>query len=470
MTEHLTFHESFDSTRCTADDSAQHPNLTQGQIEAVVSLLLGRSLSVNNTYGLDSRTFLELADVVLGTRAEVLAATEDPGAREELSAARPFVLHRFRQPTFLSACIDQFRRTRDRYGTGLFRLSAWSRINEDTTARDELAGLLERIENGAAARDVPGWLVEIDPALGRRFETVMRLDSFFDLPGADREARIPQIPEQGYVEHVLAVADGDGARYRAIAASHGCPAELADAVLSGVRERVAEAGVEGVRRAWVHDFVAATDPDDPALFARQQLQEFQDTLYNAVMADSAYAQFDYMSSTPRTDGRDELKHVNALALGIVRDRLRRDGDAAEDAERVADRMGGLLSAASVLPHVPRNSLATVFRAYWELQADEDRLPVWRASTRQLHQILGAPARSDSRLRTAWAAHLRLLTDMLPDIVDADDIELRLATDDAGGYVQNQRLGPLGPDELDRSISSGEHLAKDFLRDLARPAR
>lgn len=469
MTEHLTFHESFDSTRCTADDSEQHPNLTQGQIEAVVSLLLGRSLSINNSYGLDSRTFLELADVVLSTRAEVLAVTGDPGAREELSAARPFVLHRFRQPTFLAACADQLNRTREKAGPGLFRLSAWSKINDDTPARNRLADLLGRIENGTAPRDVPGWLVRIDPALGSRFETLMRLDSFFGLPGADRAARPPSIPEQGYTQHLLDVADGDSARFHAIAADHHCPPELADAVLSGVRARVAEAGIDGVRRAWVHDVVAATDPGDPALFARQQLQEFQDTLYNAVMADSAYSQSAYMSSTPRTDGRDELKHVNALALGIIRDRNRRDETVPEGAERAADRMGGLLSAAAVLPHVPKNSLSALFRAYWELQADEERLPVWRASTQQLHEILGAPERSDSRLRTAWAAHLRLLTDMLPDIVDADDIELRLATDNADGYVQSQRLGPLSPDELDRSISSGEHLAKDFLRDLARPA-
>ncbi|GID27422.1 hypothetical protein [Paractinoplanes brasiliensis] len=467
MNEHLTFHESFDSTRATADDNETHPNLTQGQIEAVVSLLLGRSLSVNNTYGFDSRTFLELADVVLSTRAQVLAATRRGAAVEELTAARPFVLHRFRQPTFLAACADQLNRTRERFGSGLFRLSAWSEINEDTRARNQLAEFLLHIDRGAVST-IPDWLVETHPALGPRLEALLRLNSFFALPGSDRDARVPRISEQGYVEHLLEVAD-DETRFHAIAAEHQCPVPLADTVLSSIRERVAEAGTAGVRRAWIHDVVGATERDDPALFAWQQLQEFQDTIYNAVMADSAFSQFDYMSSTPRTDARDELKHVNALAVGIIRDRIRRDQAVPESAQRAGDRMSGLLSAASVLPHVPRQSLSALFRAYWELQADEDRLPAWQASTRQLNEILNAPARNDNRLRTAWADHLRLLTEMLPDVVDADDEELCIATYDGNGFAQEVRLGQFSAAEIDRSFSSGEHLAKDFLRDLARSA-
>ncbi|MBU2666377.1 hypothetical protein KOI35_23005 [Actinoplanes bogorensis] len=468
MIEHLTFHESFDSTRATAESADTDPNLTQGQIEAVVSLLLGRSLSVNNTYAFDSRTFLELADVVLSTRAQVIEATEDKAAVEELTAARPFVLHRFRQPTFLVACADQLNRTREKFGSGLFRLSAWSEINEDAAARKELADLLLRIDGGAVAK-MPGWLEKTHPALGPRVETLIRLNSFFKLPGSNRDARVPRIPEQGYIEHLLEVADGDQVRFHAIAADQQCPPQVADTVLRGVRERVVEAGPAGVRRAWVHDVVGATDQSDPQLFARQQLQEFQDTIYNAVMADSAFSQFDYMSSTPRTDARDELKHVNALAVGIIRDRLRRDQTVPQDAERAADRMSGLLSAASVLPHVPKHSLSALFRAYWELQAGE-RLPQWQASTRQLHEILGAPERSDRRLRTAWADHLRLLSETLPDAVEADDVELCVATDANDGVVHNLRLGSFDADELDRSISAGEHLAKDFLSDLARPAR
>src|SRR5262249_37630316 len=53
MTSNFVFHEAFDSTRTADRHSA--PNLAQAQAEALVSLLLGHSLSLTNTYAFDSR-------------------------------------------------------------------------------------------------------------------------------------------------------------------------------------------------------------------------------------------------------------------------------------------------------------------------------------------------------------------------------------------------------------------------------
>ena len=69
MPEVFIFHESFDSTRTARRDRSAQPRPDTGQ--ALVSLLLGHTLAVNNTYGFDSRGVLELTSVALSARDEV---------------------------------------------------------------------------------------------------------------------------------------------------------------------------------------------------------------------------------------------------------------------------------------------------------------------------------------------------------------------------------------------------------------
>jgi hypothetical protein len=456
MTDRLIFHESFDSTRCTADDVSEHPNLTQGQVEAVISLLLGRSLSINNTYGFDSRTLLELADAVLSTRSLVLARySGDPGAHARLTAALPFVLHRWAQPTYLAACADQFARA-DKSARDYFRLSAWAPVNDDRAARTSLADLLRAIHGGNAHRSVPRWLAADHPELALRFDTLLRLDDYFRDPRSDRDARRPNISQADYTEHLLSLTPE---RYAEIAAEQACPPDIANAVRRAVEAHAVAAGAAGVNRGWAHDTVAATADDDPDLLPRQQVRELVDTLYNAVLADSAFAEFEYMSSAPRSDGRDELKHVNSLSLGLIRDTRSKDQPRRSDEEdRASTRMGGMLAAASEAPHLPVQPMRTIFMAYWELLADAERARTWHQSTTLLHEVLGAVEFDADMLSDVWASHLAELSRTLPGMVSAADTQMWICVEDAANaYAQTQQLGPLSAADLDRSLAAGEHL-------------
>lgn len=112
MAPTTVFLESFDSTRATALDRADDPNLAQAQAEALLNLLLGHTIALNNTYAFDSRSALELVEVVLDTRARVRA--ENPSAAQRLDDASPFLVSWFPAnetvTDFFSACADQLRR------------------------------------------------------------------------------------------------------------------------------------------------------------------------------------------------------------------------------------------------------------------------------------------------------------------------------------------------------------------------
>ncbi|MFK4145240.1 hypothetical protein [Streptomyces sp. NPDC004065] len=454
MPDRLVFHESFDSTRATSADPDDHPNLAQAQAEAVVSLLLGRSLSVNHTYAFDSRGMHDLAEVVLDTWQQAVR-TAPATSRAELNRARPFVLHRFRRPTFFAACADQLRRS-DRSGADFFQLSAWQRIDGLPAVRHALADALEQEDGGGAARVLPAEIRE-DDQLSRRLDLLRRLNSYFSRHDRSREAAVPGIPLSEYVTRLIGLPESGLVE---LAAEYGCPEPDARGVRAAVAARAAatEAGPGAVNRGWAHH---VGDPAGPEPLLADQLRELVDTLYNAVLAESACARFDYMSSVPRVDGRDELKYVNALAMAVIQDTRRaklgdRTGEA--DADVRSPRMAGMFAAAETVPGLSVAPLRKVFEAYWALLADDELRPAWQDSCAYLDRLLSLRRPVDEELRHAWESHLAQLRAGLPHVVAVERGRLAVPVPSGElGCVQTVQMGRPAEEELDQSFAAGEYL-------------
>src|SRR5262245_10862200 len=151
MSDLLMFHESFDSVRAGSVDPSVKPELAQVQTESLLTLLLGRSLVLNNSMAFDSRSVLYLARVVFDAAA-VVADRTGTTARRLYQEEPPFALRRFNTPSLFSGSVDQLRRL----GTGnRFILSAWHMIDRDDAARLALADALERLQSGATAGPLP---------------------------------------------------------------------------------------------------------------------------------------------------------------------------------------------------------------------------------------------------------------------------------------------------------------------------
>ncbi|GAA2646328.1 hypothetical protein [Streptomyces vastus] len=464
MPDRLVFHESFDSTRATAGYPDDHPNLAQAQAEAVVSLLLGRSLSVNHTYAFDSRGMLDLADVVLETWEQTKQETGKQSAAgtgvEQLARARPFVLHRFRQPTFFAACSDQLRRSDPEAGN-YFKLSAWEPIDRLPQVRHALADVLEQSAGGGTTWSLPAEIRE-DPQLARSFDMILRLGNYFEGSAEydrSREACAPQTPLRNYVEHLIGLPPEKVAE---LAAGHDCPEETALRLQTAVRER----GADAVNRGWVHSG-ADLAGQDPLL--GDQLRELVDTLYNAVMAESAFARFEYMSSVPRVDGRDELKHVNAFSMALIQDTRLARGERPEGNQRSL-RMAGMFAAAETVPNLSVAPLRKVFEAYWALVADDERRHAWQDSCTELNRLVLLDKPVDQELRNAWESHLAQLQASLPHVVTVERGRLAIPAGSGNdGRVQTMALDKLSEEDLDRSFAAGEYLG-DLARSLGAAGR
>ncbi|MFI6449816.1 hypothetical protein [Kitasatospora sp. NPDC050543] len=460
MPDRLVFHESFDSTRATAADPDDHPNLAQAQAEAVVSLLLGRSLSVNHTYAFDSRGMLDLADVVLETWHEAVKTASGTG-RAELTRARPFVLHRFNQPTFFAACSDQLRRS-DPDSKNYFKLSAWQPIDQLPSVRHALADALTREHGGGAKRRLPAE-ISGNEQLSRYLELLRRLNVYFSEFDRSRDAANPRISLAAYVTRLVELPEG---RLVELAAEHHCPEPDARRLQAAVSSKVAQSkyGTAAVNRGWVHGGADLADRDP---LMADQLRELVDTLYNAMLAESACARFDYMSSVPRVDGRDELKHVNALAMALIDDTREAHHDRQErEGIGPSPRMAGIFAAAETVPNLTAAPLRKVFDAYWALVADDERRPAWQDSCEDLDRLLARRRPVDRELQHAWASHLAQLQTGLPQVVAVERGRLAVPVSSSdNGCVQTMGLGELTEEELNRSFAAGEYLS-----DLARSLR
>jgi hypothetical protein len=421
MPDNLVFHESFDSTR-TADSNTS-PNVAQAQAEALISLLLDHSISISNTYAFDSRGVLELMRALLSARDDI-GKSLDPHsqARGRLVRAEPVLITFYGASSFVEACVAQLRKCDPGDPENRFLLSAWGSIDLRPDLRTELADALLRGPRPAP----PPWFKEY-PELVEHLDALqmtMEYASAYNR-GVPADSR-PGTQVIDYLEyfHRLGTEHQHMARF---AEDYKCPADIAMAMWERVNDELsADGGRDKLSsRSWIHVEVSKTDRDDPSLPLLEQLKELVDTFYNARLAESAYAEHNFLSSVPRSSDIDELKYVNSLAAGVIRNL---------QPGAMVPPMAGVFTAADNAPELAPPALRRLFRAYWEIIADEERHRVWRQSCAKVNDQLrvrpqpGAASFGDwaQRFGESWADHLSLLTRQLPEVVRTEGGALRVA--------------------------------------------
>ena len=464
MLENLVFHESFDSTR-TADRDAE-PNLAQAQAEALVSLLLGHTLTMPNTYAFDSRGVLDLVSAVLWAREEVGSGLRrGSSARERVTESRPFLLCWHGSDSFLEACAKQLRTFESI--NERFVLSAWNAIDLDRKRRYELADSLL-----AAPHPQPlSWLQLYDD-LPELFDALRAIDQYAAEYGRGR----PTSSAAGtdlitYLEyyHELGASDGP---LNTLATDSGCPPDTAMALWQRLDEEMAKAVAENdenrlMRRSWVH--VAVREAREQArgdLELLEQLKELIDTFYNARLAQSAYAEHGFLSSVPRSEDND-LEEVNDLAIGVI-GHLRSNTS--------EPPLKGVFTASADVPYLEVAPLRRLFQAYWEIIGDDERHRTWQASCNRVNKLLGQrpPTASSrqrsgwtSRFKEAWGDHMSLLSRQLPQVVRTDDstlwVTVRLGQAEYqqahhAWSVAGEETRPLTAEEAETTLATGRYVS------------
>ena len=452
MPNTLVFHESFDSTRTAG--SGTGANLAQAQAEALISLLLGHSLALNNTYAFDSRGVLELVTAVLAARDDVIASLRSSAsARDYLTRDRPFLLTWYGANSFVEACAAQLRKCDPTDLEHRFLLSAWGAIDLSCELRTQLADALL-----ADPRLVePSWLAEY-PGLVGHFDALRTIIQYAGKHGRGR----PASTEQGtdlvtYLKwyHQLGSETGP---LPGLAERWGCPADIAmelwRRIDSELRQKDGETKLGS--RSWIHVAVrVANESEDPDRLTLEQLKELIDTFYNARLAESAYAEHDFLSSVPRSSDVGEMKNVNDLAVGVI-------GDLRPDAQ--GQPLAGVFTSAADEPKLEVAPLRQLFRAYWEIIADDDRRRAWQESCEEVNRLLrakpDAQAEASSlswagRFSDAWADHMSLLARQLPELVRTDDGSVSVAVrQDGADYRLVEHARPSGAWQS-RLLTSGE---------------
>lgn len=464
MPENLVFHESFDSTR-TADRGAQ-PNLAQAQAEALVSLLLGHTLTVSNTYAFDSRGVLDLVSAVLSARDEVISGLRhDSSARERLAQARPFLLCWHGSDSFLEACAKQLRTFESI--NERFVLSAWNALDLERERRYALADSLL----AAPHPEPPAWLQQYHD-LPQLFDALQAINRFAAEYGRGRPTS--SAPGTDLIEylkyyHDLGASDGP---LEALAPRWGCPADTAMALRQRLHEEMVKAADENdqnrlTRRSWVHVAVReAREQRRNDLELLEQLKELIDTFYNARLAQSAYAEHGFLSSVPRSADND-LEQVNDLAVGVI-------GHLRSNTSRPP--LAGVFTASANVPYLAVAPLRRLFQAYWEIIGDDERYRTWQASCNRVNKLLGqrppiAGSRErkgwNSRFKEAWGDHMSLLSRQLPQVVRTDDSTLWVTVQlDQAQYQQahhawsvaDEEARPLTAEEAETTLATGRYVS------------
>lgn len=468
MVDNFVFHESFDSTR-TADLDAQ-PNLAQAQTEALVSLLLGHSLALCNTYAFDSRGVLELVRAVLEARDDVRRGVR-PGtwAHKRLTESRPFLLSWYGAGSFFEACAAQLRKFQPIEKR--FLLSAWKAIDLNTDRRAQLANALL----ADPYPEAPAWLDEF-PDLIVHFDTLRMLNGY----AAEYGRGMAASSEKGtdlldYLRYYHELG-ADTGPLRNLAEQWGCPTDIAMTLWHRIdRELHRDKGPEDLSsRSWVHLAVTvARDHEEPQpdLDLLEQLKKLIDTFYNARLAQSAYAEHDFLSSVPRSADVDELKYVNDLAVGVIRERR---SDASTPP--LAGIFSEVFKAPSDEPELAVKPLRRLFQAYWEIASDDERYLTWQRSCGTVNGLLrDRPPNSDSqghavwarRFQESWADHMSLLRRELPDVVRTDDGSLRIIMRPGSVGYEHTHLArpftseeglPLLSDEVDTALATSRYVS------------
>jgi hypothetical protein len=463
MAQIAVFHSSFDSTRYTgADRRADHPNLAQAQAEAVTSLLIGRTLLVNNTYAFDSRTVLNLIRSVLDTRERVRNQVGRSG-RERIDATSPVVLRWFGKDDFFSCCADQLLRMNP--GRRLV-LSYWKAIDGNDQARKDLAAALM-----SRAPSLPVSVREHE-GLEDAYETLRKFDDYCRRQGCGALSGGPKIPLLTYLQDLENL---ERSELETIIRATKDPYRIDIDTVMKLRESMSKVDPDVKQaRSWAHEAVNRAGGEDARgidIFLLEQRQ-LVDTLYNEVLADSAGSGSELLSSVPRTVGAANLERVNAFALELIKYiQARRSTSLAENADVVGDKldlkpgMSELFAAGDAGPDLPVAPLEQLLVAYWELTADDDRWLAWRDSCDQVQfaveraerlYSVGRPA--GSQLSEAWAAHLDMLQAQLPHVHAAE--QALITSIELQGKTFHTETRPQAPDATEpirASMAAGEYI-------------
>jgi hypothetical protein len=422
MTDSRVFQSSFDSTRFTgADGKDNHPNLAQAQAEAVTSLLLGRSLLVNNTYAFDSRIVLNLIRAVLETRQQVRLRTSEAG-RQRINNASPVILRWFGAPgdDFFTCCAKQLRLLEP--AQTRFILSHWKPIDGEDEARKQLADALI-----SADHQMPVFIREHD-GMKKSFETLLMFNDYCRSQDRGKGTGGPGIQLLKYLQDFETI---EVPGLETIIASMNDRDRIDIDTVMKLRESVAKVDPEHKKnRSWAHEEVESHGGEQGAGEFRLQQRQLVDTLYNEVLADSAGSDRELLSSVPRSVGRADLDKVNAFALELIKhskvrwqqERPPDDGGVQAGEPGSGRVMSELFRAAATVPDLTAPPLEGLLTAYWEIIADDDRWLAWSGSCDELQfafqraqRLREAGQSDDSQLDDVWGGHLSMLEGQLPHI-------------------------------------------------------
>ncbi len=465
MPNSLVFHESFDSTRTA--DSQSAPNLAQAQAEALVSLLLGHSLALTNTYAFDSRGVLDLVQAVLSARDDTIGTLRaGSAARRRLLRARPFLLTWYGANSFLGACAAQLRKIDPKDLDGRFLLSAWNAIDLDRDRRDQLAGILLSDPNP----EPPAWLQEY-PDLPEQFDALATINRYSLRHGRGRPASTEDAVDLiEYLDYYHKLGQ-EGVLRRLVPKWH-CPEDMAIMLWERLDNelRKPDGQKKLSSRSWIHVAVRiAKEQEDDDLEVLLQLKEMIDTFYNARLAQSGYADHDFLSSVPRSSDTDDLKNVNDLAINVI-------GHKRPEVGRPP--LEGVFTAPEDEPQLAVAPLRQLFRAYWDIIGDDGRYRTWQQSCDTVNDLLrNRPEKKSGeqqevrrysdwarRFRDAWADHMSLLNRELPQIVRTDDGSLRVTVRQGSSFfrhshhLMDEAAQQPTPAELDTALATGRYVS------------
>jgi hypothetical protein len=349
-------------------------------------------------------------------------------------------------PTLFSGCISQLTRLDPE---NRFILSAWQRIDGDDAARLELAGILKRIEDGAALASIARpEFIRADPLADQQLSTLERLHHYLrDVPDVNLET----IETKGGVaDRVRLIQDNGAAWLVDVASKVNCPEDHAEAIYRAVRHRKPEL----VNRTWVH----GPDFEDEAGDAAPFVRELVDTLYNAQIARSM-ATVSYLSTPPRSRNVVADAQVNELALAVAATgpgQVPGEGQLGEAAP-----MSGIFEIVGMQRNMYARPLPTIFQAYWELIADDEQRQLWQRScndvNRLLRQRVGGPG-ARFEFAEAWDNHLALLRGRFHDALLVNGGTVQLAGEHNGSpYIQSHEPGRLHWASLEDAAAAGEYL-------------
>lgn len=468
MASNFVFHESFDSTRTADRHSA--PNLAQAQAEALVSLLLGHSLSLTNTYAFDSRGVLDLVRAVLSARDDVMGTLRaGSGAHRRLLEARPFLLCWHGADSFFAACAGQLTRMDQKEPGNRFLLSAWQAIDLEYERRCDLATTLL----SGPDPEPPKWLTEY-PDLPDHFDALTTINRY----ARDYDRGRPTSKENAvdvidYLEHYRRL--GTDGELRRLASQWHCPEDVAIPLWERIDHELSQPDGRPKlsNRSWIHVAVAeAGQADDREVLV--QLKELIDTFYNARLAQSGYADHDFLSSVPRTSDTEDLNHVNTLAVHVIDHRR---------ADVVRPPLEGVFTAPADEPQLEVTPLRQLFRVYWDIIGEDDRRRTWQESCAAVNDLLRRRPQIDQedqakdprkvksyhdwaqRFRHAWASHMTLLSRQLPEIVRTDDRTLQVTLRQGDSVfrhshrVTDEETQTLTPAEIDSLLATGGYVSK-----------